>query len=70
MARKRQQKFPAALRVFTEDTRESVAQVAAVQEPIRHLTDDWPPKAVLSGKAFLVNSLEFIEVIFDQGIRR
>ena len=59
----------AAVRVFTADAGESVAQVSAIQEPVRHLADDRAPEAVLFGKAFLVNLLEFIEVIFDQPIK-
>jgi hypothetical protein len=70
VARVRQQHFMATIRVFTADAGESVVQVAAIQESIRHLADHRPPKAVLIGKAFLVNSLEFIEVIFDQPIKR
>ena len=60
----------AAVRVFTADAGESMAQIAAIQEPVRHLADERAPEAVLIGKAFLVNSLEFIKVVFDQSVKR
>jgi len=47
-----------------------VAQVAAIQELIHHLADDRTPKAVLFGKAFLLDTLELIKVIFDQSEKR
>lgn len=70
VARVRQPHFTAALRVFTVDTRESVAQVATVEESVGDLADDRSPEAVLFGKAIVVNTLELIEVVFDQPIKR
>jgi hypothetical protein len=63
--RERQDHLMATIRVFAPNPGESVAQVATVQEPVRYFANDWSPKAVLIGKAFLVNSLEFTEAIFD-----
>jgi hypothetical protein len=50
--------------IFAADASETVAQVAAVQESIDHLADDRSPMAVLFGEAFLVKTLELIEVVF------
>ena len=70
MARKRQDHLMAALRVFTADAGESMAQVAAVKESIGHFTEDRSPEAVALGKAIVIHPLELIEVVFDQPIQR
>jgi hypothetical protein len=69
-ARKRRRRFPEAVRVFATDAGESVAQVSAIQEPVRHLADDRSPEAVPIGEAFLVHSLEVIKVILNQAVKR
>jgi hypothetical protein len=60
----------AAVRVFTTDAGKTMAQVATIQESIRHLADHRPPEAMLFGKAIVVDSLEFVEVVFDQPLQR
>ena len=52
------------------DTGESMAQIAAIQESIRHRAENRSPKTMLFGKAFLVHTLEFIDVVFDQPLKR
>jgi len=41
-----QQNLTAAIRIFPADAGESMAQIAAIQESIRHRAEDRPPKAV------------------------
>jgi len=65
-----QQHLTAAIRVYPADPGESVTQIAAIQEPIRYLAEDRTPEAVLFGKAFLIHSLQLLEAVFDQDIRR
>ena len=50
--------------------RKSVAQVAAIQESIDDLADNRPPEAMFSGEAIVVQTLELIEVVFDQSVKR
>jgi len=47
-----------------------VAKIAAVHESIDHLADDRVPSTVLFGEAFLVKTLELIEVVFHQSEKR
>jgi hypothetical protein len=67
--RERQDHLMATVWIFTTNPGKSVAEVAAIQESVGYFADHRPPEAVLIGKAFLVNSLEFIKVIFDQAIK-
>ncbi len=59
----------AARRVLTADAGEPVAQVATIQEPVGYLANDRTPEAVPFGKAIVVNTLELIEIVFDEPIK-